>query len=126
MRFLVVEDDAQSRDDLFRFLAMRGHETVAVSNGELALEIIENGTPFDYVISDHDMEGMSGVDLLRKVRGNSGTRKIPFALMSGGLYVVQGEPELLRDACPRLGATFWQKPLDFSVLIDSLEAHLRE
>ncbi len=63
---LVVEDEEVIRDFLERILTKDGHKVVSVTNGAKALEILET-EPFDLVVSDLKMPGMSGISLYNEM-----------------------------------------------------------
>src|ERR1700733_14687264 len=67
MRILVVEDDAMQRLVLVSLLKSHGHEVVAVSDGSAAWEELSR-KPFNIVFTDWMMPGMSGLELIRKIR----------------------------------------------------------
>ena len=66
-RILVIDDEASVRDLLLRVLANAGHEVTAVETGEAALMKLAK-QPFDLLIVDKNLPGMSGLDVLRLVR----------------------------------------------------------
>jgi sigma-B regulation protein RsbU (phosphoserine phosphatase) len=67
MRILVVEDDSMQRLILVSLLTMHGHDVVAVSDGISAWEELERSS-FNIVFTDWMMPGMSGLELIRKIR----------------------------------------------------------
>ncbi len=67
MRILVVEDEEMKRISLEEDLKGRGYEVVSRPDGESALEAIRSG-PFDVIVADLKMPGISGLDLLKKVK----------------------------------------------------------
>jgi phosphoserine phosphatase RsbU/P len=75
MRILVVEDDAMQRLVLVSLLKRHGHEVVAVSNGNAAWEELSRGT-FNIVFTDWMMPGMSGLELIRKIRTTASRRYV--------------------------------------------------
>jgi two-component system chemotaxis response regulator CheY len=46
-------------------------------------EALALGEPFSLIISDWQMPGMDGITLLRKLRQQEETRKLPFMLLTG-------------------------------------------
>lgn len=118
---LVVEDDDGAREILSRFLRRAGHTFTAVSDGREAWDLLSDGWKFDLVLSDHEMDEMSGVELLQHVRANSRTAEIPFVLISGALTVSEEDQRGLGEVCAELNATFVEKPFfKFQELIDQL------
>lgn len=69
-RLLCVDDEQFLLRGLKRSLRGR-FEVVTASNGAEALEIVERQAPFMIIISDMRMPGMSGVEVLRRVREQS-------------------------------------------------------
>jgi phosphoserine phosphatase RsbU/P len=67
MRILVVEDDPMQGLILVSLLKSHGHEVIAVSNGTAAWEELGRST-FNIVFTDWMMPGMSGPELIRKIR----------------------------------------------------------
>jgi len=68
-RILVVDDDESLRWVTQAQLQQSGYDVNAAANGDLALKMIQQIPP-DLVITDLKMPGMSGLDLLRKIRAN--------------------------------------------------------
>ncbi len=64
---LVVDDERAIQDTLAWCLRADGHEVRTAGGGEEAMAIMA-GQDFDVVISDIIMPGVSGIELLRKVR----------------------------------------------------------
>ncbi len=66
-RVLVVDDEHAMRIALGGLLRREGYEVETADGGESALPQIETGS-FDAVITDLSMKGMSGMELLERVR----------------------------------------------------------
>src|SRR5208282_5392651 len=66
-RLLIVDDDAGQRSLLDSFLSSQGFETVPVSSGQRALEVLRE-RDIDMMISDVRMPGLSGLETLRLAR----------------------------------------------------------
>ena len=67
-RILIVEDDAELSKILRLELAHEGFETATAEDGRAALEKIRNEAP-DLVLLDVMLPRLSGLEVLRKVRG---------------------------------------------------------
>ena len=78
---LVVEDDEIQRLALVRLLQGEGYRVEAVNDGEQAMRAFAGGA-FDLVVSDIDMPGRSGIELLRTIRQQS--PDVPVILLTGG------------------------------------------
>jgi DNA-binding NtrC family response regulator len=65
-KVLIVDDEANIRQALQRLL--HGCQVFTASNADVALRILER-EEMDVLITDHRMPGMTGLDLVRFVRG---------------------------------------------------------
>lgn len=110
-RLLIVEDDDGLRTVLARRLS-GNFDVVSVGDGAAAAELLVNQT-FDGVLSDINLPGMSGVELLRVVR--SYDLDVPVVLMTG-------QPSIeTAVAALELGAlTYLQKPFSHDQLEQTL------
>lgn len=64
---LVVDDESEVRAALRRVVESEGYTVLEAPNGEEALQILMS-QPVHLIISDNNMPGMSGVDLLKLAR----------------------------------------------------------
>lgn len=67
LRVLIVDDEASVRKVMAAVLAQAGLRCETAASGDEALQVLET-RPIDAVISDLQMPGMSGMELLMKVR----------------------------------------------------------
>jgi DNA-binding NtrC family response regulator len=79
-KILVVEDEADMRQALTRFLTRMDYYVQTADCGEAGWRAIEE-TMFDLVISDMAMEDLSGLELLKRVRSTDAT--LPFIIITG-------------------------------------------
>ena len=79
-RILVVEDDPEARATLELLLGARWSVTVA-ERGEIALDSAR-AVPFDLVIANVQMPGLSGIELARMLRADRATQDVSLLLMS--------------------------------------------
>ncbi|QDV67543.1 Transcriptional regulatory protein ZraR [Rosistilla carotiformis] len=70
MNLLLVDDDAVFRDAFVRWMHFKGHHVTAVSSGAEAISQCEKHD-FDIAVFDLNMPGMSGLELLQRVRSLS-------------------------------------------------------
>jgi CheY-like chemotaxis protein len=80
-RILLADDDAAARDLVQRALASDGHNVVATHDGAEALEQLQASGPFDLLISDVQMPGVDGIELIEKAA--AAAPKMRVILMSG-------------------------------------------
>ena len=80
-RILVVDDNASNRDLLSRRLQREGYRVTSVEGGAAALAMIA-AEGFDLVLLDLMMPGMSGFEVLSRLKADGGTRHIPVIMIS--------------------------------------------
>lgn len=68
---LLVDDDLELSALLGEYIAHEGFAVERVGDGERALALLQSGT-FDIVVLDVMMPGMSGIEVLRRLRAFSG------------------------------------------------------
>ena len=101
-RILVIDDDAAARDSVSRMLRTAGHTVQEAASGEDGIAQARSGA-FDVILSDLQMPGISGLDVLQRLR--DARVDSVFIIMTGF-----GTVESAIDAM-RLGAVdFMQKP----------------
>lgn len=80
-RILVVDDEPAIHDFMDRLLKTNHYEVLHASNGAEALNVINAHAP-DVVITDVLMPVMNGIELCRRIKGNSRTALLPILLLS--------------------------------------------
>jgi signal transduction histidine kinase/DNA-binding NarL/FixJ family response regulator len=75
-RVLVVDDNLMTAELVCRLFMNEGMEAKLASDGAQAIEMVEVYAP-DLVLLDVMMPGMSGYEVLDRIRSNPGTRDIP-------------------------------------------------
>jgi adenylate cyclase len=80
-RILVVDDNAANRDVLERRLSREGHKVVTATDGAAALDL-SAAQDFDLILLDLIMPGMSGFEVLRRLKSSERTRDIPVIVIS--------------------------------------------
>ncbi len=67
-RILLVDDEPTLLALLRRYLERGGHEVVLSETAEDALESFQTSGPFDLILADLTLPGMSGEELIGKLR----------------------------------------------------------
>jgi DNA-binding NtrC family response regulator len=81
---LLVEDDTQNRELLVEALTQAGLAVKAVSNGEAAFALADEG-PYGLVISDIQMGPISGLEVLRRFRDREPDTPVVLLTAFGGV-----------------------------------------
>ncbi|MCA2014021.1 response regulator [Pararhodobacter sp. CCB-MM2] len=117
LKVMIVDDMSVSRGLMTQSLEEIGIKNIdfQVSGAEALSRLAVN--PAHLIISDYNMPGMSGLDLLEKVRTNKATAKVGFILITGS-----PSQELL-DRGIKLGLNnLIKKPFTTASLKASIEA----
>ncbi|MFW6188343.1 MAG: response regulator transcription factor [Actinomycetota bacterium] len=78
---LVADDDADIRDLVVFKLEQAGLEVTAVADGSAALDALARHRP-DLVLLDVMMPGLSGLDVLRRIRADEQLRALKVLLLT--------------------------------------------
>ena len=115
IKVLLVEDDRALREALADTLLLAGHDYRAVGSAEEALEAVEQET-FSLVVSDVNMPGMDGHQLLGLLRARQ--PQLPVLLMTA-----HGAVERAVDAMRQGAADYLVKPFEPKALIELVARH---
>jgi two-component system, chemotaxis family, chemotaxis protein CheY len=82
MKFLVVDDYSTMRRIIKNLLHDLGYANVTeADDGNTALPLLKQGG-FDFLITDWNMPGMAGLDLLKAVRADANLKKMPVLMLT--------------------------------------------
>ena len=82
LRFLVVDDFSTMRRIVKNLLNDLGYANVAeADDGKTALPMLQTGG-FDFLVTDWNMPGMPGLDLLKAVRADPKLAKMPVLMLT--------------------------------------------
>jgi CheY-like chemotaxis protein len=116
---LVVDDIEDNRDVLVRRLGKRGFNVLAAESGPKALKLVES-EPVDLILLDIMMPGMSGIEVLRRVRQTRPAVELPVIMVTA-----KAGSEDVVDALEVGANDYVTKPVDFPVLLARIQAQLR-
>ncbi len=82
MKILIVDDFSTMRRIIKNLLRDLGfNNTSEADDGNTALPMLKNGS-FDFLITDWNMPGMTGIDLLRAVRADEQLADMPVLMVT--------------------------------------------
>jgi len=116
-RVLVVDDDDDCRKAMGRILRKLDLEVVEVDNGRSAMAELE-AKSFDVVLSDVNMPGGGGLELMRAIRGID--LEVPIVLMTGAPDVTSATTAIEYSAFRYL-----TKPIDTDALGKAIHHAIR-
>ncbi len=119
-RVLIVDDMASLRDLLKAYLRRLGfkHVTEAVDGRDAYQTLIASkaaGNPFELVISDWNMPNMTGLELLKLVRGIPDWKNLPFLILT-----TENEKEKVMEAVMAQVSNYIVKPIEERTLEEKL------
>ena len=118
-RVLVVDDEDLARQLLKTYLERKGnHSVFEAHNTAAALKLLYDNC-FDMVISDVNMPGLSGIDLLKEIKRQQ--LGVPVILITGAAEIDSAVE------CIKIGAFgYLTKPIDFKRLNECIEEALSQ
>lgn len=82
MKILIVDDFSTMRRIIKNLLRDLGFtNTAEADDGSTALPMLQNGS-FDFLITDWNMPGMTGIDLLKAVRADDKLKTLPILMVT--------------------------------------------
>jgi CheY-like chemotaxis protein len=118
---MVIEDDDAVRGLVIRMLERVGHEVVATPDGREALRMFGQ-EPTDLVITDINMPGMDGIEVISAFRAMRAG--VPIIAISGGGLMPK---ELLLSSAAAMGAVeVVSKPFEISRLVGAVDRALQQ
>jgi two-component system response regulator HydG len=113
-QILIVDDDAGQRSLLSSFLDTQGFVTSTASSGEEALDQLQKRA-FDMMISDVRMNGISGLETLRRARLQH--RTLPVLLVTAYADIREAV-DAIRDGA----LNYLAKPIDLDELLAAVQS----
>ncbi len=82
MKILIVDDFSTMRRIIKNLLRDLGYNNTAeADDGQTALPQLQNGN-FDFLVTDWNMPGMTGIELLKHVRADENLAKLPVLMVT--------------------------------------------
>ena len=117
-RVLIVEDNRDNLELVRYLLQCAGHTVLAAMNGAEGLTVAQRERP-DLVVSDLQMPVLDGYEMLRALRADAATPRMPMIAVTA--FSMPG------DSSRALAAGFdgyLSKPIDPETFVQSIEAFL--
>ena len=112
---LIVDDNEPMRMLIKNILRREGYERFPEADDGMSAYKILKDQQIDLIISDWNMPGMTGIDLLKKVRGDQDIARTPFIMVS-----VEGLTISKKQAFASGADGFVTKPFSVKTLTDSV------
>ena len=116
-RILIVEDDLSLREAIEDTLALNGYKVFTADSGEEALVVLKRESNIQCVITDVNMSGMDGHQLLREIKAN-------YPMMPVILNTAYGSIDRSVEAMREGAVDYLVKPFEPSVLVETIAPHI--
>ncbi len=119
-RVLVVEDNEMNMQLVEYLLEEGGYEIVKATSGEEALAFtVSDSSALDLILMDIHLPGMDGLSVVRQMKENVGTARIPILALTA--HAMRGDKDRFLEAgCDG----YISKPIDVKTFIRSIEQYL--
>lgn len=116
MKILVVDDFSTMRRIIKNLLRDLGFSNIEeADDGTTALPMLQGGD-FDFVVTDWNMPGMQGIDLLRTIRADADLKDIPVLMVTA-----EAKREQIIEAAQAGVNGYIVKPFTAATLKEKLE-----
>jgi response regulator RpfG family c-di-GMP phosphodiesterase len=122
-KILIVDDESSICELIEAYLKKKGYEVARAGNGSDALAIVKSGS-IDLVVTDIKMPGMSGIELLQKIREYSNT--LPVLLATGFPTMETAIEALKAGAYDYIAKPFHFEEIGEKIRRALLQRHLQE
>jgi two-component system sensor histidine kinase/response regulator len=118
-RILIVDDEPANVFFLKTILVNEGYKVTTATDGMECLDILSNSHP-DVILLDIMMPGITGIEVLEKVKGNELTANIPVIMVTA-----KTESSDVEEALDKGAVEYIKKPIDEVELLARLRTTLR-
>lgn len=116
MKILIVDDFSTMRRIIKNLLRDLGfNNTSEADDGATALPMLQNGN-FDFLVTDWNMPGMTGIDLLKAVRADDSLSSLPILMVTA-----EAKREQIIEAAQAGVNGYVVKPFTAAVLKEKIE-----
>lgn len=112
---LVIEDNAEIRENTCEILELAGYKAITAANGKEGIDHAIEYKP-DIILCDIMMPKVNGYDVIRKLKSEPETADIPF------IYVTaSGEKNEVKLAMDMGAAAYVRKPFQVKELMEAIQ-----
>jgi two-component system chemotaxis response regulator CheY len=119
LRVLIVDDQMSMRGIARYCLQEIGIKNVVEAKSGAEALVAIGSNKFDLIISDWNMDGMDGLTLLKTIRSNPLTKRMPFIMATG-----QRDTEMVKTAIQAGVNNYMVKPFNAATMKQKIEAVL--
>ena len=119
-KILVIEDNAEVRENIVEILALDGYDVLSAENGKIGVEAAQAQIP-DLILCDIMMPVLDGFGVLKILNRNASTHHIPFIFLTA-----KAEKEDFRKGMGLGADDYITKPFDDTDLLEAVEMRLKK
>ena len=117
---LVIDDNADIRDNTAEILDLAGYKTFTAENGKKGVEVAQREKP-DVIVCDIMMPELDGYGVLHLLRKNADTERIPFVFLTA-----KTERSDFRKGMEMGADDYITKPFEDIELLNAIEVRLKK
>jgi CheY-like chemotaxis protein len=118
-KIIVIEDEPQMLRNMLTILELEGYDAVGAENGQQGLAAIREHQP-GLIFCDIMMPGLDGYTVLREIRAQAVTAKIPFIFLTA-----RGEKNDVQAGLAQGAEGYLTKPVILNDLLSVVRKHLK-
>lgn len=119
-KILIIEDNAEIRENTSEILSLAGYEVIAAENGRIGVDLATKQVP-DLIMCDIMMPELDGYGVLHILSKKDTTASIPFIFVTA-----KTEKADIRKGMELGADDYLTKPFDDTELLNAIEARLRK
>jgi DNA-binding response OmpR family regulator len=112
---LIAEGDDRVAGLFADLFALEGWTVAPCNAGQRAVDALAGSAPYDAVLVNNRLQGMSGVELITRIRALVHRRNLPIVMVTGS-----GEVDVVAAALAAGADDVLYKPVDVAVLVDTV------
>ena len=115
-KILVIEDEANIRQEVMAWLRFEGYAAIGAENGRAGLAAVRQEAP-NLILCDVAMPEMSGHEVLSEVRAGANSGQIPFIFLTAA-----ADREAIRRAMESGADDYLTKPFTHAEVLNAVRA----
>jgi adenylate cyclase len=112
---LIAEGDERVAELFADLFALEGWTVATYHAGHRAVDALGGGAPYDAVLVNNRLHGMSGVELITRIRALAHRKNVPIVMVTG-----VGEVDVVAAALAAGADDVLYKPVDVVILVDTV------
>lgn len=117
-KVLIVEDNELNLKLFYDLLSMKKLEVISCKDGHKALGLVEEEMP-DLILMDIQLNGISGIDLIKTIKQNKDTQKIPIIAITA-FAMKQDEARIMGAGSDM----YLSKPVSIDKFFDAVNCYI--